>query len=232
MIPRTGPQRKKRTSPGRPGGESFAREDILDAAEETFAEHGFAGTSLREIAMRANVTQALVTYYFGAKEALFRDVFLRRGHSIAAARLEALDALLASNRRLTLEAVVRAYLGPALALRRTSQSRTFIRLQARMHTEPPRFGEQLRRDVYDNVAHRYVAAMRRSLPSLSARTAYWRMVLVVGAYMYVHADSHRLERISGGRCDPENLDEMLEQITAFVVGGMSAPEPRRSVPRR
>lgn len=226
MIPRTRPQRKKRTSPGRPEGESFAREDILDAAEETFAEHGYAGTSLREIAKRAHVTQALVTYYFGTKESLFREVFLRRGRAIADARLAALDALAAGKQRLRLEDVIRAYLGPAIAMRRTPQGRTFIRLQARMHTEPPRFAEQLRREVYDEVARRFVAAIRRTTPGLSARTAYWRMILVVGAYMYAHADSHRLERVSGGLCNPDNLDEMLEQITTFVAGGFSAPEPR------
>lgn len=227
MIPRTRPERKKRTSPGRPGGESFAREDILDAAEETFAEHGYTATSLREIAKRAHVTQALVTYYFGTKEALFREVFLRRGRQIAAARLEALDTLLGGRKRLTLDAVIRAYLGPALAMRRTPQGRTFIRLQARMHTEPPRFAEQLRREVYDETARRYVAAIRKTAPHLSARTAYWRMILVVGAYMYAHADSHRLERVSRGSANPDNLDEMLEQVTAFVAGGFMAPEPRR-----
>ena len=67
-------KKKKRNGPGRPEGESFAREKILKAAEIAFAEHGYAGTSLREIVKRAHVTQALVTYYFGSKDALFKEV--------------------------------------------------------------------------------------------------------------------------------------------------------------
>src|SRR5207237_3477281 len=88
-----GMKRKKRSGPGRPEGESFAREKILEAAEMAFAEHGYTGTSLREIVKRAHVTQALVTYYFGSKEALFKEVFLRRGREMASRRLVALKEL-------------------------------------------------------------------------------------------------------------------------------------------
>ena len=60
-------------------GESFAREKILNAAEATFAEHGYAGTSFRQIVER-------VYRYFkppfprsaraaGSREAVNRAVF-------------------------------------------------------------------------------------------------------------------------------------------------------------
>ena len=217
--------KKRRSGPGRPEGESFARERILNAAEATFADHGYAGTSLRQIVNRANVTQALVTYYFGSKEALFKEVFLRRGREIALKRQQALQALRAKGKPLVLRDVVACYIGPALEMRRTREGRSFIRLQSRMHTEPPRFAEQLRREVYDHTVREFHAAFREAAPHLSARTAYWRLVLVIGAYLYAHSDAHRLEKMSGGLCNTRDLDQMLEQITAFVVGGLSAPEP-------
>jgi AcrR family transcriptional regulator len=213
--------KKKRAGPGRPEGESFAREKILRAAEATFAAHGYAGTSLRQIVARANVTQALVTYYFGSKDALFKEVFLARGREIANARRAGLEALPANP---SLEEVVRTYLRPALEMRRTREGRAFIRLQARMHTEPPRFAESLRRDVYDDAVRRYVAAIRKAAPHLSARTAYWRMVLTVGAYLYAHSDAHRLKELSNGKFTTDDVEEMLEQITAFVVGGLMASD--------
>lgn len=216
--------KKRRNGPGRPEGESFARERILDAAEATFAQHGYAGTSLRQIVERANVTQALVTYYFGTKEALFKEVFLNRGREIAKARIDALEALRRKG-RFSLAEVVAAYLRPALEMRRTREGRAFIRLQARMHTEPPRFAERLRRDVYDDTVQRYLQAIREAAPHLSRRTAYWRMVLTIGAYLYAHSDAHRLEKMSAGLCGTDDLDEMLRQITTFVVGGLMAPEP-------
>ena len=54
------------------------REHILDAAEELFAQQGFAATPVREIAEKVNVNPAMIHYYFGSKRALLRDARLRR----------------------------------------------------------------------------------------------------------------------------------------------------------
>ena len=53
------------------------REAILAAAEAEFAEKGFERTSTREIARRAAANSALVSRYFGSKEALYRTVARR-----------------------------------------------------------------------------------------------------------------------------------------------------------
>jgi AcrR family transcriptional regulator len=44
---------------------------IINAAVELFAEKGFEGTSIRDIATKANVNVAMINYYFGSKEKLF-----------------------------------------------------------------------------------------------------------------------------------------------------------------
>ena len=54
------------------------KERILGAAEELFAQHGFAGTSLRQVTSRADVNIAAVNYHFGSKENLVNEVFRRR----------------------------------------------------------------------------------------------------------------------------------------------------------
>jgi AcrR family transcriptional regulator len=46
------------------------RAHILAIAEQLFAENGFDGTSVRDIAQLANVNLAMVSYYFGSKEKL------------------------------------------------------------------------------------------------------------------------------------------------------------------
>jgi AcrR family transcriptional regulator len=53
---------------------------IMDAAEQLFAEHGFAGTSVRDIAESAGVNLAMISYYFGSKERLMEAMFNYRGH--------------------------------------------------------------------------------------------------------------------------------------------------------
>ena len=51
---------------------------ILEATEELFAEHGYDGTSVRDIAHHAGVNVAMISYYFGSKEKLMEAMFTYR----------------------------------------------------------------------------------------------------------------------------------------------------------
>jgi AcrR family transcriptional regulator len=62
-----------------------SRTAILDAAEELFAERGFAGSSLEEIGARAGLSRGTPSYFYGSKERLFVAVLER----VFAAREEA-----------------------------------------------------------------------------------------------------------------------------------------------
>jgi AcrR family transcriptional regulator len=50
------------------------REDILQASLHLFAEKGFHGTSMRDIARQANITEGLIYHYFASKRDLFRAI--------------------------------------------------------------------------------------------------------------------------------------------------------------
>jgi len=50
------------------------RDHILGVAEELFGEKGFDGTSVRDIAQRAGVNLAMISYYFGSKEKLLESL--------------------------------------------------------------------------------------------------------------------------------------------------------------
>ena len=53
------------------------RDAILNAAEALFAVYGYAGTSTRAIAKKAGVNIAMLSYYFGSKQALLFAVIER-----------------------------------------------------------------------------------------------------------------------------------------------------------
>jgi AcrR family transcriptional regulator len=56
---------------GRRPGNQDTREAILAAARDAFADKGFDGASIRQIATSAGVDPALVHHYFGSKDQLF-----------------------------------------------------------------------------------------------------------------------------------------------------------------
>ena len=51
-----------------------AKEKLLAAGTKLFAEKGFAGISIRQIADEAGVNSAMISYYFGGKEGLYEAV--------------------------------------------------------------------------------------------------------------------------------------------------------------
>lgn len=56
---------------GRRGGTSESRAHILNTARRLFAEHGFEGTSLRQVAREAEVDPAMIHHFFKGKDELF-----------------------------------------------------------------------------------------------------------------------------------------------------------------
>ncbi|HVL63934.1 MAG TPA: TetR/AcrR family transcriptional regulator [Actinomycetota bacterium] len=50
------------------------RDDILKASLHLFAERGFHGTSMRDIAREAGITEGLIYHYFASKRDLFRAI--------------------------------------------------------------------------------------------------------------------------------------------------------------
>ena len=55
---------------------------ILQVAETLFADKGFDGTSIRDIAKEAKINIAMVSYYFGSKEQLLEAIILNRATAI------------------------------------------------------------------------------------------------------------------------------------------------------
>ena len=209
---------------GRRPGNNPTRETILDAAEETFAKSGYAGTSLREIADKAGVNQALLHHYFGSKDGLFKAIFLRRGQELSRERLELLDLLEQRPTPPTLEEIVRAYLIPAFNMkRRGAGGIAFLRLQAQLQAEPSAISLELRTMVYEEPMQRFVAALKRAEPELDAKAVYWRTVFMVGAFHYTISDAHRLDVLSKGLCKATDPDEAFAHLVPFLVGGLTSP---------
>jgi AcrR family transcriptional regulator len=66
--------KRKRGRPASGGIQTDQRARLVTAALQAFADSGYAGASLRDIATRADCDVGLIRYYFGNKDALWNGV--------------------------------------------------------------------------------------------------------------------------------------------------------------
>ena len=226
--------------PGRPGIVALSKEDtkdsILDSAEQLFAKVGYAATSFRDIAVKAKVNPALISYYFGSKRVLHEAVYKRRGKELTNRWSELLDKLEArSEQAPTAEEIIRVYLSAQFDMKQNGAGGlAFFRLQTRLHSEPEEEAFVLRREVYDTVGRRFVALLERALPDVDPVDVSWRFVFLVGVSLYMTSDVDRLNDLSSGRFDSNDLDEALERMMTFCSIGIKAPSTdfhARDIPR-
>jgi AcrR family transcriptional regulator len=173
----------------------FSTKDrILGAAEELFAQHGFAGTSLRQVTSRADVNIAAVNYHFGSKENLVNEVFRRRMDDMTALRLSQLKAALEQHPG-ELQPVLAAFVEPALAM---SQDRhgggSFVRVVARAYAEKNDGLRKFLSDHYGHVLREFGKAIATCVPGLSKEELYWRLDFLAGALTYAMADFGLIKR--------------------------------------
>ena len=116
------------------GNSPRARERLLNAAEELFADYGFNGVSVRDIVKAAKVNLGAIPYYFGTKENLFKEVFYRRAIPLQAEREALLRQLKNSSSHPALEEVLWALLEPVF--RATRGNKSFRRLLGRASMDP------------------------------------------------------------------------------------------------
>ena len=195
------------------------KKKILDAAEELFADQGFASTSLRDITTEADVNLAAVNYHFGSKLDLLRAVFARRLGPVNAERLERLDALEDPD----VEDVLRAFVAPLFKrLREPGDGwAKFMQLVGRTHSDT---NDEIRACLIEQirvVAARLIAALQTALPELPPGVFSSRVHFFVGAMAHTLAFCrHDDMPLASSLPEP---DAILDNLVDFSVAGLRAP---------
>ena len=204
------------------------RERILNAAERLFGELGYDAASLRTITAEAGANIAAVNYHFKSKQELLRAVLARRIRPLNDQRLAQLDAYDRDRAGAPrVEELVRILLAPLMVMGAGSgaEAAGLKMLFGRMYSEPSRNIHRVFFQEMKEVVRRFAAAFQRAMPCLSPVEIHWRIHFVIGATAHTLAGANLLETMSGGLCDPHDLQGAMERLIAFTVGGLKAPPP-------
>ncbi len=198
----------------------FSTKDrILGAAEELFAQYGFAGTSLRQVTSRADVNIAAVNYHFGSKENLVNEVFRRRMDEMSQLRLSRLKTAQQQHPG-ELEPVLAAFVEPALAMAQDRHGGgAFIRVIARAYAEKNDSLRKFLSDQYGHVLRDFGKAIAACVPGLSKEELYWRLDFLSGALTYAMADFGLIKRPSGVS-EAKHRERAAQELIRFASAGL------------
>lgn len=221
-APTQGRARKAVQAPPIP--EASKRERVLDAAERLFAEGGFDGVSMRDIAAAAEVGLPLIVYHFETKRNLYRELFERR-KTLFEARLAALREPCQSGED-PVEHIVRAFVQPVMRIQDTEAGIAYAKLVAREASDPKAAERGIVADYFDPFAMEFVEAIRKALPGNTSGYAYWAYLFAVGSLVMSVFDS-RIERISGGKARAGDVLRKSEYLVTFIAAGIRAGAGRK-----
>jgi AcrR family transcriptional regulator len=214
------------------GDTDSSRKKLFGSAERLFAERGFDGVSVRDIANDAGVNSALVGYYFGGKKGLLSEVYTRHCTPLNQERMRLLREFSQSESGPTLEQVLEAFIRPSLEVTVDHHGRSnFTRLRAILSGENSALLEKLIAENFDQSSRTFVKALQNCLPHLTTDDILWRFHFLLGAIYYTGAGPHRIRELSNGRCDPSNPVASAEELIPFLAAGFRAPKAGRSLAR-
>lgn len=203
------------------------KEQILDAAESLFAEHGIEAVPLRRIIAEAAVNSAAIHYHFGSKEELVRAVFQRRFDPINRARVELLNQAeqSAEEGKPSLATVLYAMVAPPFLL---DPGVEYRRLAGRLFTERSGYLEVIFNNLFREVEQRFNEALTKALPDLPNAERSWRTFMAMGSMIFILREQEWIGKASGGLCVVEDPDRTIERLVQFMAAGLEAPLPEAS----
>ena len=202
---------------------------LIDAAEALFSESGFDGVSIREIAEAAGVNIALIGYYFGGKEGLFTEAFLRSAEPINAGRLELLKQIPLHDGRPELRDLIRAWLLPVFRYDAEQTHRhLFIRLSTILADRSTELFEKLESEIHHSVNGLFLDALQKCLPHISRDTLRWRLYFTIAATTVATKPDIPGMPGTGPKKGQKGIYRNLQPLIDYAEAGFRAPETPNS----
>ena len=196
---------------------------LLDAAEGLFCEHGFKGTSIRDIAASAGCNIASVNYYFGSKEKLYEEVWRRHLIPMRDERIASINKVMSQTQaRPNLEDLLRSFADTFVgSMVDTSRASQLSKLMAREYID-----SHLPTNMFVNeVIKPTMTAMHKAImitcPDLDESKVLLVIFSVIGQLVHVVHVKTMLEQ-GGDNLDLPIFDsnEAIDHIVKFSAAGI------------
>jgi AcrR family transcriptional regulator len=204
--------------------DASSKDKLFRSAEALFSTKRYREVSVRDIAAHAGVNFGLVMYYFGGKQALFDEVFRSHVVPLVQEGMKRLKAITHNGRKPSVEEILKAWILPCLKQGNHKEGRmVHLRIIANLSNERWEYTKEV--SSYMQHSHSaFIKALHSCLPCLSKETLMWRLHFVMGALFFGIRQPASLIALSGGRCNPEDLEATFDQILPYAVAGFRAPE--------
>jgi len=201
------------------------KDRLLDAAEELFCEHGFEGTSIRDIAASADCNIAAVNYYFGGKNNLYMDVWRRHLIPMRDVRIASIEKVMSKNEsRIKLEDLLKSFadtfVSPLIdACRASSLSRLMAREYIDRHLPANIFVDEVMTPTMNAMSD----ALIKTCPDLDKSKVLMVIFSLVGQLVHLVHIRMMFEQSDENLNLPVlDLDEVINHIVKFSAAGIRA----------
>ena len=203
--------------------QSVTVERILDAAEQLFAEHGFAETSLRSITSKAGVNLAAVNYHFGSKKDLIHSVFSRFLDPFVKNLGQRLDAVEIADEIPDLESALHMLVDEIMAVQPRSEKdlSVFMRLMGMAYNQNQGHLKRYLTDAYTEEFGRYFALLRRVCPELPPSEMFWRTYFILGSAVFTMSGADALLAIAERDYGiSDDMESVMRKMVPFMAAGL------------
>jgi AcrR family transcriptional regulator len=199
------------------------QERLLSAAEELFCEHGYKGTSIRDIASSADCNIASVNYYFGGKNNLYVEVWRRHLIPMRDARIAGIEKVMSQNNsQIELEGLLKSFADAFMgSMMDREKSLRLSKLMAREYIERHLPANIFVEEVITPTMSAMRAALIRTCPSLDKSKVSMVIFSLIGQLVHlIHVKEMFLR--GGDKLDLPVLEmsEAIEHVVIFSAAGI------------
>lgn len=199
-------------------------ERILDAAEQMFAEFGYHGFTLKDLAKRVGISSTLIHYHFSGKESIYEAVWARKVPASTRNRLETMRRYAEeAGDNVTVEGALHAWIDPDLKLHLDDQEywAAIGKISAQANSAAG-WGAEKMTNYFNPVGLALIELLKKAMPGSSEETIFWGYHFLSGAMTHNMARTGRLDELSNGRCSSDDFASIRKHMATFMAAGFKA----------